>query len=273
MAAVEQQREGTGGGRPVARGLEPRGAVWRNLTPPVLYTHSLKLDEGVLAAGGPLVVDTGEHTGRSPNDKFVVSEPGSDERVWWGTVNKPLTEERFEGLREKVVTHLAAHDLYVVDAFAGADPRHRIAIRVVTDHAYHALFARTMFIRPSEDELAAFEPDAVVLHAPGLQADPGVDGTRSGTFIVLHPSRKEVLIGGTFYAGEIKKSIFTVMNDRLPLEGVFPMHCSANVGDDGNVAIFFGLSGTGKTTLSADPERRLIGDDEHGWGDSGVFNF
>ena len=167
----------------------------------------------------------------------------------------------------------AAADVYVVDAFAGADPKHRIAVRIVTNHPYHALFARTMFIDPSEAELRDFEPEALVLHAPGLEADPDADGTRSGTFVVLHPTRAEVLIGGTFYAGEIKKSIFTLMNDRLPLEGVFPMHCSANVGDADDVAVFFGLSGTGKTTLSADPSRHLIGDDEHGWGEDGVFNF
>jgi phosphoenolpyruvate carboxykinase (ATP) len=159
-----------------------------------------------------------------------------------------------------------------MDAYAGADPAHRISVRVITDRPYHALFAKTMFIDPTEDELETFEPDALVLHAPAVEADPDEDGTRSGTFVALHPGRTEVLIGGTFYAGEIKKSIFTVMNDRLPLEGVFPMHCSANVDDEGRVAIFFGLSGTGKTTLSADPERSLIGDDEHGWGDSGVFN-
>jgi phosphoenolpyruvate carboxykinase (ATP) len=171
-----------------------------------------------------------------------------------------------------VVAHLQAHDLYVIDAYAGADEAHRIAVRVLTNLPYHALFAKTMFIEPTVDELEDFEPDAVVLHAPEVEADPDEDGTRTGTFIVLHPTRTEVLIGGTFYAGEIKKSIFTVMNDRLPLEGVLSMHCSANVGDDGRVAIFFGLSGTGKTTLSADPSRSLIGDDEHGWGDSGVFN-
>ena len=160
----------------------------------------------------------------------------------------------------------------MVDAFAGADPAHRIGARVVTNHPYHALFAKTMFIEPAEEELRDFEPQALVLHAPELKADPDEDGTRSSTFVVLHPSRQEVLIGGTFYAGEIKKSIFTLMNDRLPLEGIFPMHCSANVGPAGDVAVFFGLSGTGKTTLSADPERSLIGDDEHGWGDNGVFN-
>ena len=209
--------------------------------------------EGRLAEGGPLCVDTGHFTGRSPKDKFVVEEPGSESRIWWGTVNQPLSEEHFEGLREKVVDHLERQDLYVVDAFAGADPAHRISVRVITDRPYHALFAKTMFIDPTAEELESFEPDALVLHAPAVEADPAEDGTRSGTFVVLHPGRTEVLIGGTFYAGEIKKSIFTVMNDRLPLEGVFPMHCSANVDDDGRVAIFFGLSGTGKTTLSADP--------------------
>jgi phosphoenolpyruvate carboxykinase (ATP) len=234
--------------------------------------HALRRGEGVLAEGGPLVVDTGRFTGRSPKDKFVVREPGSEERIWWGTVNQPLCEEHFDGLRAKVVTHLDGQDLYVVDAFAGADPAHRIAVRVVSDRPYHALFAKTMFIEPSAEELGEFEPDALVLHAPAVEADPQEDGTRTGVFVVLHPSRSEVLIGGTFYGGEIKKSIFTLMNDRLPLEGVFPMHCSANVDVDGRVAIFFGLSGTGKTTLSADPERSLIGDDEHGWGDSGVFN-
>ena len=162
--------------------------------------------------------------------------------------------------------------IYVVDAFAGADPTQRIGVRVVTDHPYHALFAKTLFIDPTDEELTDFSPEALVLHAPGLEAEPRTDGTRTGTFVLLHPTRVEVLIGGTFYAGEIKKSIFTVMNDRLPLRGVLPMHCSANVGQEGDVAIFFGLSGTGKTTLSADPERSLIGDDEHGWGDDGVFN-
>ncbi len=172
-----------------------------------------------------------------------------------------------------MTSHLGrAESLYVVDAWAGADPAHRIGVRVVTAHPYHALFAKTMFIELAPDEAATFEPTALVLHTPDLEAVPEDDGTRTGTFVVLHPGRTELLVGGTFYAGEIKKSIFTVMNDRLPLEGVFPMHCSANVADDGRVAVFFGLSGTGKTTLSADPERALIGDDEHGWGDTGVFN-
>jgi phosphoenolpyruvate carboxykinase (ATP) len=255
-------------------GLDPNGSVHWNPTTSLLYTHALQRGEGVLAEGGPLCVDTGRFTGRSPKDKFVVREPASEERIGWGTINQPLSEEHFDGLREKVVAHLdAAPDLYVVDAFAGADPAHRIDVRVVTDRPYHALFAKTMFIEPTEEELREFQPQALVLHAPEVEAEPDADGTRTATFVVLHPTRTEIVIGGTFYGGEIKKGIFTVMNDRLPLEGVFPMHCSANVDDHGRVAIFFGLSGTGKTTLSADPERRLIGDDEHGWGDAGVFNF
>jgi phosphoenolpyruvate carboxykinase (ATP) len=253
-------------------GLNPSGRVHWNPTSALLYMHALRRGEGELAEGGPLVVDTGRFTGRSPKDKFVVREPGSESRIWWGTVNQPLPEQRFEGLREKVVAHLDAQELYVVDAFAGADPAHRISVRIVTSRAYHALFSQTMFIEPAAAELASFRPQALVLHAPEVEAEPQRDGTRTGTFVVLHPTRTEILVGGTYYAGEIKKGIFTVMNDRLPLEGVFPMHCSANVDDDGRVAVFFGLSGTGKTTLSADPERRLIGDDEHGWGDAGVFN-
>jgi phosphoenolpyruvate carboxykinase (ATP) len=255
-----------------AHGLAPSRAVHRDPTTPILYEHALRRGEARLAHGGPLVVDTGMHTGRSPHDKFIVREAGSEDRIWWGPVNRPLTEDRYDALRERVAAYLSERDLYVADVFAGADPRHRISVRVVTDRPYHALFARTMFIIPSEEELAAFEPDAVVLHAPGFTAHPARDGTRTETFVALHPSRSEVLIGGTFYAGEIKKSVFTLMNDRLPLEGVFPMHCSANVGEYGDVAVFFGLSGTGKTTLSADPERQLVGDDEHGWGDAGVFN-
>jgi len=253
-------------------GLNPEGRVYLQPTTALLYAHALARGEGRLAEGGPLCVDTGKYTGRSPQDKFVVQEPGSESRIWWGKVNQPLSELHFDGLREKVVAYLDAHDLYVVDAFAGADEAHRVSVRVITDRPYHALFAKTMFIEPTAEELEDFEPDALVLHAPAVEAEPDEDGTRSGTFIVLHPGRTEVLVGGTFYAGEIKKSIFTVMNDRLPLEGVFPMHCSANVDARGRVAIFFGLSGTGKTTLSADPDRSLIGDDEHGWGDNGIFN-
>ena len=254
-------------------GISVRGHVYWHPTTSQLYEHALARGEARLAEGGPLVVDTGEHTGRSPKDKFVVREPGSEERIWWGDVNAEISEESFERLREKVTSRLAESDVYVVDAFAGADPAHRIAVRVISESPWHVLFAKTLFIDPTDEELEEMEPEALVLHAPSVSAIPDEDGTRTETFVCLHPSRTEVVIGGTFYAGEIKKSIFTVMNDRLPLEGVLPMHCSANVGDDGRVAVFFGLSGTGKTTLSADPERRLIGDDEHGWSDEGVFNF
>jgi phosphoenolpyruvate carboxykinase (ATP) len=218
------------------------------------------------------VVDTGEHTGRSPKDKFIVREPGSEARIWWGEVNAEISEEHYDGLRDKVASRLSEGDVYVIDAFAGADPAHRLAVRVITESPWHALFAKTLFIDPTDEELDEMEPQALVLHAPSVSAVPEEDATRTETFVCLHPSRIEVVIGGTFYAGEIKKSIFTVMNDRLPLDGVFPMHCSANLDDAGRVAVFFGLSGTGKTTLSADPERHLIGDDEHGWSDDGVFN-
>jgi phosphoenolpyruvate carboxykinase (ATP) len=253
-------------------GIDAGGRVYLHPSTSLLYTHALRRAEGRLAEGGPLVVDTGSHTGRSPNDKFLVREPGSEERIWWGKVNHELDEEHFEALREKVTSFLEGEDLYVVDSFAGADPAHRLAVRTITNSPWHALFAKTLFIDPSEEELEQYEPQALVLHAPAVEADPEHDGTRSSTFVAVHPTRAEILIGGTFYAGEIKKSVFTLMNDRLPLGGVLPMHCSANVGDDGDVAIFFGLSGTGKTTLSADPERHLIGDDEHGWADDGVFN-
>ena len=251
--------------------MTPSGRVHRNPTTALLYGDALARGDGKLAEGGAIVVDTGRYTGRSPKDKHIVREPDSEGRIWWGG-NNEISEEHFEGIREKVASYLSERDLYVVDAFAGADPAHRIGVRVITYSPYHALFSKTLFIDPTDEELETFEPQALVLHAPAVEADPETDGTRTGTFTILHPTRCEVLIGGSFYAGEIKKSIFTVMNDRLPLEGVLPMHCSANVGQGGDVAVFFGLSGTGKTTLSADPERYLIGDDEHGWGDNGVFN-
>ena len=254
-------------------GIAVRGRVYWHPTTSQLYSHALARGEARLAEGGPLVVDTGAHTGRSPRDKFIVREPGSESRIWWDEVNAEISEDDFERLRERVAARLGEGDIYVIDAFAGSDQAHRIGVRVITESPWHALFAKTLFIDPAEDELADMETDALVLHAPSVTAVPEEDGTRSGTFVCLHPSRTEVVIGGTYYAGEIKKSIFTVMNDRLPLEGVLPMHCSANVDDSGRVAIFFGLSGTGKTTLSADPARHLIGDDEHGWADEGVFNF
>jgi len=256
-----------------AHGLTPDGRVYWNASVSTLYTHALTRGEGRLAEGGALVVDTGRHTGRSPRDRFIVREPGSQDRVAWGSVNQPIDEDAFHALRARLVAHLEERDVYVVDAFAGADPAHRLGVRVITDSPWHALFARTLFIDPTDEDLVDFRAGALVLHAPGVEADPDEHGTHSETFVLLHPTRGEVLIGGTEYAGEIKKSIFTLMNDRLPLEGVLPMHCSANVGTDGRVAVFFGLSGTGKTTLSADPDRHLIGDDEHGWADDGVFNF
>ena len=253
-------------------GISVRGDVHWHPTTSQLYEHALARGDARLAEGGPLVVDTGAHTGRSPKDKFVVREPGSAGRIWWGDVNAEMSEEHFDQLRDKVVSRLGEGDVYVIDAFAGADPAHRVAVRVITESPWHALFAKTLFIDPTDDELDDMEPQALVLHAPSVSAVPDEDGTRTETFICLHASRAEVVIGGTYYAGEIKKSIFTVMNDRLPLDGVFPMHCSANLDDAGRVAVFFGLSGTGKTTLSADPERHLIGDDEHGWSDHGIFN-
>ena len=222
----------------------------------------------------PLVAETGAHTGRSPRDRFVVREPGGEAGVWWGDVNRPIAPEHFDRLLDKARRHLEGRDAFVFDGYAGADPGHRLKVRVVTELAWHSLFASNMFIRESDGAaLESFEPDCTVLAVPGLQADPETDGTRTGTFVVLHLARRIVLIGGTEYAGEIKKSIFSVMNYHLPTRGVLSMHCSANYGRDrDDLALFFGLSGTGKTTLSSDSGRTLIGDDEHGWTDEGVFN-
>ena len=219
------------------------------------------------------MVKTGIHTGRSVQDKFVVDEPETTADIWWGRVNQKLAPERFESLRAKVAQYLGGQTLFTQDLYAGADPKHRVRVRLVTTGAWQALFARNMFIRPPAEEIASFEPDYVILHAPHYQADPALDGVRTSTAIALSFARRLIVIAGTEYAGEIKKSIFTVMNWKLPAEGVLPMHCSANVGPAGDTALFFGLSGTGKTTLSSDPARRLIGDDEHGWAGSGVFNF
>ncbi|MGH7671943.1 MAG: phosphoenolpyruvate carboxykinase (ATP) [Gemmatimonadales bacterium] len=252
--------------------LAPRQAVHRNLTPPELYEHAVRRGEGVIAEGGPFCAVTSPHTGRSPNDKFLAQEPGSSERIWWGQVNQPLAPERFARLEADVVAHLNGQELFVRDVYAGADPAYRLAIRFCTPNAWHALFVYNMFLRPGAGDLHGFVPGFQVLHAPEFHADPAVHGTRSGTFIVISFAQKTILIGGTRYAGELKKAIFTILNYLLPTQGVLSMHCSANVGEGGDVALFFGLSGTGKTTLSADPERRLIGDDEHGWSGQGVFN-
>ena len=254
-------------------GLRHSAQAYWNLQPPALYEEAIRRGEGLIAPGGPLLVNTKPHTGRSPNDKFVVREPASENSVWWGNVNQELKPEAFDQLHSAVLRHLETQDLFIRDLFAGADPAHRLAVRFVTPNAWHALFVGNMFVRPQTADLAAFDPQWTVLHAPELQADPAKHGTKSGTFIVISFSKRIILIGGTRYAGEMKKSIFTIMNYVLPEKGVMPMHCSANVGPKGDSAIFFGLSGTGKTTLSADPERGLIGDDEHGWSDHGVFNF
>jgi len=248
--------------------------VYRNLTPSQLYEHALRRGEGVVTSGGgPFCAVTSPHTGRSPNDKFLVQEPDSTGRIWWGKVNQPIAPEKFARLKADVEAHLSGQELFVRDVYAGADPAFRLPIRFMTPNAWHALFVYNMFLRPADGELSSFEPEFEVLHAPEFQADPAIHGTRSGTFIIVSFAQRTILIGGTRYAGELKKSIFSVLNYLLPLQGVLSMHCSANVGKQGDCALFFGLSGTGKTTLSADPERRLIGDDEHGWSDEGIFNF
>jgi phosphoenolpyruvate carboxykinase (ATP) len=245
--------------------------VHRNLSVPELYEHALRKGEGVLGADGQLVVETGEHTGRSPKDKFFVREPGSEGHIDWGESNKAIDPAVFDALFERVAAYLAEREVYSLDAYVGADERYRLPIRVITQYAWHSLFARSLFITP-ERAPDDFEPQFTIVDAAEFVADPKRDGTRSGTFILVNFARRIVLIGGTRYAGEIKKSAFTVMNYLMPLRNVLSMHCSANVGKDGNVAIFFGLSGTGKTTLSADSNRPLIGDDEHCWSNDGVFN-
>jgi phosphoenolpyruvate carboxykinase (ATP) len=254
-------------------GLRNPGTVYWNLPPVELVEHAVRRGEGRLADGGPFNAVTEPHTGRSPNDRFVVREPGSEENVWWGKVNVAIEPEKYDLLRADVASHLEGQDLYVRDMWAGADPAYRLAVRVITPNAWHNLFAYNMFRRPEDGELAEMVPGFTILHAPEFEADPARHGTRTSTFILIHFGRREVLIGGTRYAGEIKKSVFGVLNYELPLKGVLSMHCSANVGPEGDTALFFGLSGTGKTTLSADAERGLIGDDEHGWSDEGVFNF
>jgi phosphoenolpyruvate carboxykinase (ATP) len=254
-------------------GISTYSRVYRNLTPSQLYEHALRRREGMVTAGGPFAAVTSPHTGRSPNDKFLVQEPDSTSRIWWGKVNQPIAPGQFERLKTDVEQHLAGQELFVRDVHAGADQNYRLPIRFITPNAWHALFVYNMFLRPSDEELSSFEPRFEVLHAPEFHADPAVHGTKSGTFIIISFAQRTVLIGGTRYAGELKKSIFTVLNYLLPTQGVLSMHCSANVGTQGDSALFFGLSGTGKTTLSADPERRLIGDDEHGWSDDGIFNF
>jgi phosphoenolpyruvate carboxykinase (ATP) len=256
-----------------SHGLAPKGRVHWNLSPARLYEESLARGDGQLVHMGAIATVTAPHTGRSPNDRFVVREEASEEAVDWGKVNVPMGSEQFRALRSDVVAYLDERDLFVHDARAGSDDAHGVDVRVVSESPWHALFAYNMFLRLDPASLDDFEPDFTVLHAPQLKADPEKHGSRSSTAIVVSFGTREVLVVGTRYAGEIKKSIFSVLNHLLPDAGVFPMHCSANVGEEGDVALFFGLSGTGKTTLSADASRGLIGDDEHGWSDHGVFNF
>ena len=254
-------------------GLFDLASVNRNLSLPALYQHAVRRNEAIVAPGGALVVNTGEHTGRSPRDRFIVRTPGVDGTINWGAVNQPLEPRVFDDMHRRVAAHFANRDVFVQDCIAGADPSYGIRVRVVTERAWCALFSRNMFIRPPAGDAAGAEPDFTILHAPGLRARGQSDGLNSETFILIHLEKRLVLIGGTGYAGEIKKSIFGILNYLLPDRNVLPMHCSANVGPRGDAAVFFGLSGTGKTTLSADSSRMLIGDDEHGWSESGVFNF
>ncbi|MEA4882585.1 MAG: phosphoenolpyruvate carboxykinase (ATP) [Clostridia bacterium] len=254
-------------------GLINPGAIHHNLSLPSLIEAALANGEGVLSATGALCVATGKYTGRSPEDKFVVDEPESHDRIAWGNVNKPFSQERFDALYRRVMAYLQGRQVYVFDGFAGADPAYELPIRVINQYAWQNAFITQLLLRPSAEQLKSHKPSFTVIAAPGFNADPELDGTRSEAFVIVNFAKRVVLIGGTHYAGEMKKSVFTVMNYLMPLAGVLPMHCSANVGADGRTALFFGLSGTGKTTLSADPARRLIGDDEHGWDDSGIFNF
>lgn len=255
-------------------GIENVGNVHWTPSTPALYEEIVRRREGILSHLGPIVVRTGHHTGRSPEDKFIVREPSSEDKVWWSQVNRPFEASRFDALYYRLLAYLQGRDIFVQDCYAGTDPGYRIAIRVITETAWHSLFARNMFVQIKEaGELRKFVPEFTLIVVPRFHASPELDGTNSEVFIIINFGKKLLLIGGTSYAGEIKKAVFTLLNYLLPQEQVLSMHCSANVGQKDDVAILFGLSGTGKTTLSADPERGLIGDDEHGWSDRGIFNF
>ncbi|NPV85369.1 MAG: phosphoenolpyruvate carboxykinase (ATP) [Anaerolineae bacterium] len=244
-----------------------------NLTPPVLYEEVIRKNEAMIAEHGPLVIYTGKCTGRSPNDKFFVREPSSQNDIWWSKVNQPFDADKFERLKARILEYFTQKELYVQDCYGGADPAYRFPARIITDTAWQSLFAYNMFLHASDASPREFIPEFTVLVASGFEAEPAIDGTRSDVCVVIHLGQKLALIAGTRYAGEIKKTVFTVLNYLFPLKNILSMHCSANIGPRDDTAIFFGLSGTGKTTLSADPKRRLIGDDEHGWSDRGVFNF
>lgn len=255
-------------------GIRNINDVFYNLSTAQLVERALYRREGTLSHYGPLVVRTGQHTGRSPNDKFIVKEPTNQDKIWWGKVNSALDEEKFTHLYHKMQAYIQNKDIYVQDCYAGADPEYKMHLRVITETAWHNLFAHNLFRRAkSAAELEEHNPEFTVIDMPNFHANPKIDGTNSEVFVTINFKEKLVLIGGTSYAGEIKKSIFTVLNYMLPQKGVMSMHCSANIGKDGDVAVLFGLSGTGKTTLSADANRRLIGDDEHGWSENGIFNF
>ncbi|WP_294301970.1 phosphoenolpyruvate carboxykinase [uncultured Sphingomonas sp.] len=257
-----------------SQGIETRADIHWNLVTARLVDAALRRNEGKLSADGPLVVETGPHTGRSAQDKFIVRDAETENTVWWGKTNKGMLPEHFAALKEDFMAALKRReDLYVQDLFGGSQPEHRVKVRVINELAWHNLFIRTMLVRPEEHELRGFVPDYTIIDLPSFRATPARHGTRSETVIAVNLTEKLILIGGTRYAGEMKKSVFGLLNYLLPTTGVMPMHCSANMGADGSTAVFFGLSGTGKTTLSADPKRTLIGDDEHGWSDTAVFNF
>jgi len=254
-------------------GLKNTDNVYWNLNPSQLYEHAIQNLEGILTDKMAIRILTGKYTGRSPKDKFIVEQNSVTDSIDWGDVNKPISKEVFDNLHKQVVDYLADKDLYVKDLYAGADSDYRLNVRVVSEAAYHALFAHNMFILPEKEELKKHDPEFTVLAAPNFQADPEKDGTRTNTFILCNFEKKIILIGGTLYSGEVKKGIFSVLNYLLPKQNVMAMHCSANMDKEGRTAVFFGLSGTGKTTLSADMEKTLIGDDEHGWSENGIFNF
>jgi phosphoenolpyruvate carboxykinase (ATP) len=253
-------------------GISNYAVAYWNLPPADLYEHAILNMEAELSDGGAIVATTGEYTGRSPKDKFIVEEADSKDNIWWGDVNKSFSPEKFELIRQKMLAYMQGGEFYVQDLYGGTDENYRLPVRIITEQAWHNLFASNMFVRPPMEERADFDPQFTVIQCPGFQAIPEIDGTNSEAFILLSLKERQILIGGTQYAGEIKKSIFGVLNYLLPAQNVMPMHCSANDGDGGS-AVFFGLSGTGKTTLSADSSRTLIGDDEHGWSDDGIFNF
>jgi len=254
--------------------LANAGQTFQNLTPAQLVQHAIKNGEGVLTDTGALMADTGEFTGRSPKDKFCVADAKTENTVWWGDVNQKFEPAKFDALLNKVIKHFEGKNIYTRDAYACADPKYRLNIRVFNETAYHNLFCNNLFLRPTAEDLKDFAPEWLIINAPSFKAVATEDGTRQHNFTMIDFTRKIILIGGSAYTGEMKKGIFTVLNYILPEEkGVLSMHCSANIGKSGDTAVFFGLSGTGKTTLSADPERKLIGDDEHGWADNSVFNF